>query len=486
MTTRRYSRVREIGRGGMGAVWLGEDEVLGRPVALKRVGVVPGGAEPDLARAEREARLAASLNHPHVVAVFDLVAEGEEHWLVMEYVEGTSLAELIRREGPLPPEHAARLLEQTADALTAAHAAGIVHRDVKPSNILVTAEGQAKLTDFGIARATADATLTQTGLVTGSPAYLSPEVATGRSATSASDVWALGATLFHCLAGRPPYEVGDNVLGAMYRIVHEDPPRLEEPGWLGPLVEHTLASDPEDRWSMAEVRDFLRAGADRAETAVLPGQGSGEPDQGGTVPEPPTAVHPPVTPATPVPDGGSTSPHQRWPWAVLAAVVLALSVGAFALGLTNGRDDGAEQEAAPETPSATPAAAGEGEGEDPGTTEETPEPEDTGQPEEGEPISAEEMQAFVTGYLSTVTEDPRATWKMLTPEFQAASGNYGSYRGFWSTIEDARVDEVRPDPASSSVSYDVTYEMANGETVSDSTTLQLVRAEGTVKIAAEG
>ena len=176
----RYTLEREVGRGGMGVVWLARDEVLGRLVAMKRVGMFPGGNDPDLERAAREARLAATLNHPHVVAVFDLVTDGDEQWLVMEYVDCVTLGGLVKRDGPLDPDLAARLVGQAAQALAAAHAAGIVHRDVKPANILVTAADQVKLTDFGIARAVADASLTQTGLVTGSPAYLAPEVASGQ------------------------------------------------------------------------------------------------------------------------------------------------------------------------------------------------------------------------------------------------------------------------------------------------------------------
>jgi serine/threonine protein kinase len=164
----RYTLGREIGRGGMGAVWLGHDEVLGREVALKRIGMLPGTDSPDFERAGREARLAARLNHPHVVAVFDFVEEDDAHWLVMEYVDGVTLAQLVKRDGALTPDQAAPLIRQAADALAAAHGAGIVHRDVKPSNILVTPDGEVKLSDFGIARAEADASLTQTGLVTGS------------------------------------------------------------------------------------------------------------------------------------------------------------------------------------------------------------------------------------------------------------------------------------------------------------------------------
>jgi len=244
----RYTLEREIGRGGMGAVWLGRDEMLGRPVAIKRLGAVPG-QDPDdrerAERAEREARLAARLSHPHVVAVYDLVEQDDQQYLVMEHVDGTNLSGYLHAQGPLSPDRAAQLLGQAAEALAAAHEAGIVHRDVKPSNMLVTSDGQVKLSDFGIARAEADPSLTQTGLVTGPPAYLAPEVASGATATARSDVWSLGASLYHALAGHPPYEVSDNVLGALYRIVHEEPPRVDEPGWLGPLLRATMCRDPE-------------------------------------------------------------------------------------------------------------------------------------------------------------------------------------------------------------------------------------------------
>ena len=259
----RYSLDREIGRGGMGAVWSGTDETLGRTVALKRIGVAPGGADTDVRRAEREARLAARLNHPHVVAVFDLVDDGDQTWMVMEHVEGTNLSEIVKANGPLPADQIAPILAQVADALVAAHSAGIVHRDVKPSNILVSPDGNVKLTDFGIARTEADAALTQTGLVTGSPAYLAPEVATGRSATEASDMWSFGATLCHALTGRPPYDVGDGqsgVMGALYRIVNDEPPRPASAGWLAPLLAATMVKDPGQRWTAAQVRTFLEAG----------------------------------------------------------------------------------------------------------------------------------------------------------------------------------------------------------------------------------
>src|SRR3954452_3375990 len=254
---RRYTLQRQIGHGGMGAVWLAVDDVLGREVAVKRVGLFPGGSSPDLMRAQREAKLAARLNHPHVVSVFDFVTDGDEQWLVMEYVPGTNLNTLSEERGGVPPAEAAVLVGQVAEALAAAHAAGIVHRDVKAVHILVTETGSAKLADFGIARARALSTMTASGMVTGTPAYLAPEVASGTTATEASDVWSLGATLYHTLTGRPPYDLGDNVLAAMYRIVHDDPPRLAESGGPAALLENTMALDPAPRWPMSRVREYL-------------------------------------------------------------------------------------------------------------------------------------------------------------------------------------------------------------------------------------
>jgi serine/threonine protein kinase len=299
---------------------------------------MPGAASPDLERAEREGRLAARLNHPHVVAVFDLVDDKGETWLVMEYVEGITLSAFVKRDGALTPDEAAPLVRQAADALAAAHAAGIVHRDVKPSNMLLTQAADVKLSDFGIARAEADASLTRTGLVTGSPAYLAPEVASGATATEASDVWSLGATLYHLLAGQPPYDVNENLMGALYKIVHEEPPRLPGAGWLTPVLEHTMTRRPADRWSMAEVRDFLGSGP-----AVPVSPGPTGTDLEGTrvlqaTPSVPVAV-PPVAADPEIAGHVASEPGVRrrrspWPWVAAAVVLLAVAViaGAALLG----------------------------------------------------------------------------------------------------------------------------------------------------------
>lgn len=451
----RYTLEQEIGRGGMGAVWLARDEVLGRSVALKRVGFGPGGGEPDLDRAEREARLAARLNHPHVVAVFDLVVDGDDRWLVMEHVPGVTLAELVRRDGPLAPDQAAALLSQAADALAAAHGAGIVHRDVKPSNILVGPDGQVKISDFGIARAQADASLTQTGLVTGSPAYLAPEVASGQVASQASDVWSLGATLFHALAGHPPYEVGDNVLGALYRIVNEDPPRLgPAAGWLAPVLEATMCHAPEQRWSMAQVREFLTGGAAApvpvVATAPLP------------APVPAPAPEPTQTIAV-----APVAPRRRrgllLPALLVAGIVVAVALAVWWAGL----DDGTPEQAD-------------------GGRSATPEPSPSSSaPASPAPVTAEGMTTFVESYLSTVTSDPQAAWTQLTPAFQEASGNFGQYQRFWRTIDSARVVSAEADPDNGTVTYQVEYDRADGSSASDEVTLRLEGTDGDYLIAGE-
>ena len=434
----------------MGAVWLAEDTVLGRRVAVKKVGMTPGGSSPDLDRAEREARLAARLSHAHSVAVFDLVTDDDGQWLVMEYVEGTTLAGLVKEEGALPPERATRLLQQAADALAAAHSAGIVHRDVKPSNMLVDSADHVKLSDFGIAKAEADATLTQTGLVTGSPAYLAPEVASGRPATDASDVWSLGASLFHALAGRPPYEVGDNLMGTLYQIVHEEPPRLEDAGWLAPVLDATMTHDPAARWSMAQVRDYLAAGPSATRPTPVPSPAP--------VPVPGPAPAPAVE-HTQTLGAVPAARRSRTPLLLAAAgvVLLALLVG-VAWALVAGGD----------SPTATPTGGGASSSEGNGGSSEPP-------PEQP---TAAGMETFIGDYLTTAAADPSASFPMLTKSFQAASGGYEGYAGFWDTIESARLVDVSADPEALTVAYTVDYVRTDGSETSGDVVLGLVFRNG--------
>ena len=440
MIADRYSLDREIGRGGMGSVWLATDEVLGRRVAVKKIGLLPGASSTDLARAEREARLAARLNHHHVVAVFNLVVEDDERWLVMEYVDGDTLAERVRRDGPMTPDEAARLLRQAAVGLVAAHEAGVVHRDVKPSNILLDKTGVVKLTDFGIAHVATDASLTQTGLVSGSPAYLAPEVASGERASAASDVWSLGATLFHLLSGHPPYDMGDHVLSGLVRLVNEEPPRLRDAGWLTPLLEGTMEKDPARRWSMTEVRDFLTDPASRTRPAVRP--------------------VPPVLAPTPD-DGRSSRPPARAPlvtprersWLlalVAVAVVVVLGLVLFAVLPDDDPTEPADVADSPASQAPSDEPADE--------ASPTDEPQPTTEPAEVADPTAQGMGDFIRGYVAAISEDPTLSFAMLTPSFQQQSGGIDQYRDFWDGVGQGQVLDIESDPDSLVVSYRVRFD----------------------------
>lgn len=258
----RYRLHEQIGSGGMGTVWRATDEVLGRQVAIKRL-KLPRGADDVLSdqareRVRREARIAARLHHPAVVTVFDVLFVDEDPWLVLEYVESESLAAVLAARGPLPPWQAAAVGARVAEALSVAHAAGVVHRDVKPGNVLLATDGSVKLADFGIAHAAGDLVLTGTGLLTGTPAYLAPEVAEGTAGGPAADVYSLGATLYEAVEGRPPHGSPDgNMLALLRRMATEDVPAPQRAGPLGPLLRHLLAHDPAARPTADQARAVL-------------------------------------------------------------------------------------------------------------------------------------------------------------------------------------------------------------------------------------
>ncbi|MFV2104428.1 protein kinase domain-containing protein [Micromonospora sp. LOL_024] len=248
----RYRLDERIASGGMGDVWRGTDQVLGRTVAVKSLLPAlldePGFAE----RFRGEARTMATINHPGVVDVYDFGNDQQIAFLVMEYVEGDPLSATLSRVGRLTTARTMALVAQAADALHAAHVKGIVHRDVKPGNLLVRPNGTLVLTDFGIARSDLVGQLTAAGSVLGTASYISPEQATGQVATPASDVYALGVVAYQCLAGRRPFE-GDNPLDIAMRHVRETPRPLPSdiPPEVRALVERALAKDPKGRWPSA-------------------------------------------------------------------------------------------------------------------------------------------------------------------------------------------------------------------------------------------
>lgn len=259
----RYRLFRRIGTGAMGVVWQGHDERLDRPVAVKKLllhpDFVPHKAAKAVARCLREGRIAARLHHPNAIAVFDVVEEDDVPCLVMEYLRSRSLATVMDEEGALPPVEVAKVGAQVAAALTAAHAAGIVHRDITPGNVLLGEDGAVKITDFGISWTTDDVTVTKTAMFAGTPAYMAPEVALGADPTPASDVFSLGSTLYAAVEGEPPFGRAANTLGVLHAVAGG---RINPPRRSGPLTDVLIAllqADPQARPTASEARDLLAA-----------------------------------------------------------------------------------------------------------------------------------------------------------------------------------------------------------------------------------
>ncbi|WP_216217070.1 serine/threonine-protein kinase [Amycolatopsis aidingensis] len=260
MVAGRYRLQSVLGSGSMGTVWSAYDEFLHRPVAVKEVrlppGVPPSRAAELRERTLREARAIAVLSHPNVIILHDVARENDEPFVVMELLPGRSLAGLLRGHGPLTPPQAAAVADAVGSALEAAHTAGITHRDVKPGNVLVARDGRIKLNDFGIARNVSEATMTRTGMMLGSPAYIAPEVASGGAVTPAADLWGLGATLFAAVLGRPPYDANGDPLETVNRVVHGEVPE-PGPGPLAPVIRGLMAKEPGARMPLREVRRRL-------------------------------------------------------------------------------------------------------------------------------------------------------------------------------------------------------------------------------------
>ncbi len=310
----RYALERPIGRGGMGVVWLAHDRLLDREVAIKEVTVpdtVPELERKSLrARAMREARAAARLSHPGAITLFDVLNERGRAFIVMELVKARTLAEIVAKEGPLPPATVARIGLQVASALDAAHRAGIIHRDVKPANVMVAEDGTARLADFGIAQVQGDdPKLTSTGMIVGSPAYMAPEQASGKGSGPETDLWGLGGTMYYAVEGRPPFE-RDNSIATLTAVVRAAPSPPRRAGALAPLIIALLAKDPADRPSMRQLRmrlaRVITAGWET--TAAQPALPPRVPAVPAGVAAPVTDVAAPAPMSTPMPDPAAISP----------------------------------------------------------------------------------------------------------------------------------------------------------------------------------
>ncbi len=375
----RYALESRIATGGMGEVWRGRDTILGRPVAVKLLKAEYADDARFRQRFEIEAQHAASLHHPGIAGVFDFGGsaplDGSQTplpYLVMELVEGQPLSDLLRPSAPMDPEVARDLLAQAAEALGAAHRAGIVHRDVKPGNLIVTPDRRVKVTDFGIARAAEGMALTETGQVLGTPAYISPEQAEGVQATSASDVYSLGVVAYECLVGRRPF-VADTAVATAVAHLRQPVPEIPAhvPAPLAAVVTRALSKQPSERYAdgsafAVALRDPASAGAPAsasapAQTQVLPlTPAAGASAVGST-----QVLH------TPPPPGGSR--RTNWiPWALLAAVLL---VGGLIIAQLGTAADTNDQPADKPTP--TQSSRNQTESPTPTTPSPTPTPTET-------------------------------------------------------------------------------------------------------------
>ncbi|SED24220.1 Serine/threonine protein kinase [Amycolatopsis tolypomycina] len=306
----RYLLLGELGRGGMGVVWRAQDQVIGRQVAVKELRLPDAESAAVFSeRALREVRTGGRLNDPAIVTVYDVVTDGGTTFIVMELVEAPSLADLVRQRGPMPAAQAAQLGERVLAALQAAHAAGIVHRDVKPANILVAPDGRVKLTDFGIAHAVDDPRLTTSGMIVGSPAFMAPERVEGREAMPASDLWSLGATLFFAVEGAIPFERATTA-ATLHAIMTEIPYLTRGQGPLAAAILGLLVANPDARLTAAQAQNLLTTAQ-------------------GTRPTPP---HGTAMLGAPAPQPPAKKSHRAL-WLTAAAVlVVAALVGGFFAG----------------------------------------------------------------------------------------------------------------------------------------------------------
>jgi serine/threonine protein kinase len=480
----RYRLLEPIGGGAMGTVWRAQDEMLGRTVAIKEL-LLPHDhdehrTEEAKNRAMREARIAARLQHSHAITVFAVLEEEDRPWLVMEYLASKSFAVLVGEE-PVSVDDAIRIGAQISSALAGAHRAGIVHRDVKPANILVSEDGTAKITDFGISRAIGDVKLTATGEIAGTPAYLAPEVARGEDADFAADVFSLGATLYAAVEGQPPYGTADNPIALLYKASSgeiEPPTKAER---LTPLLLRMLAPEPAERPSMDEVEQELRA--------LLPDAEPGASVLAATLPEA-EVVEPPV-PAVPatvaVPPPGevaAVSPGARKGMIAVGAGAALLCVAVVVAILLVVRQKAPQDNAAPPASSQPPVAASVAPS--PSASPSPSAPPSTTVPPTSTPISPVSSTTTaaqaLSAYYGLLPGHPAEAWKLLTDHFKSSRGQtYETYTRFWGRYKVVQVESVK-EIGPNKVTARVLYDGGQGE----NDTFTMVQVSGVWMIDAQG
>ncbi|MFI6865434.1 serine/threonine-protein kinase [Nocardia sp. NPDC050406] len=538
----RYRLGDPIGTGAMGVVWRATDVRLRRTVAVKQLILGPGLSRSQAIearmRAMREGRIAARLHHVNAVTVFDVAEEDGQPWLVMEYVNAPSLAALMREKGHLPPTEVARIGAKVAAALAAAHDAGIVHRDVKPANILVADDGTVKITDFGISRAVGDVTVTSTGFLAGTPAYLSPEVARGENPEPPSDVFALGSTLYAAVEGAPPFGEGDNPLAVLHSVARAQVPEPRRAGPLGPVLTELLDADATTRPTMKQAQEALQAVAEgrsaplvHSPTKILPpaaaaaaadtsAQTTVLSKSRGTVPVgnaddatrhvDMSAARTPSTPIPPNSGGGQGDKDRNRRLALIAVGVAAVLLVSVVIATAMNRGGGEPKQDATGTSVVAPPP---GDPNTPPSSAVAQAPVDTGRPSTAPPTSTSaapssttttpppttttappttpappnpgNVTSFVHGYYGMLPGNVSGAWGMLSPSYQAATGGYNSYAQFWGTISAVRVGAVTPQGDNRAV-VSLTYTLKNGSTSSENRWIQVDSSTGRMLITASG
>ncbi|KZB79390.1 serine/threonine-protein kinase [Amycolatopsis regifaucium] len=449
----RFDLIEPVGGGSMGTVWRARDDNLERTVAIKEL-LLPHGqgeqkADEAKNRALREARIAARLVHPHAITVFGVIDEQDRPWIIMEYLPSTSLADKLR-DGPMEVDDVIRLAIQLCSALAAAHRAGIVHRDIKPGNVLLGEDGTVKITDFGISRAMGDVQLTATGEISGTPAFLAPEVARGEDATSASDVFSLGATLYTALEGGTPYGTAENPIALLYRASSGEITPPVRSGILTPLLTRLLDVRPDSRPTMAETERELRALAAGEPTTLV-------------AEEPPPRAR----------KGALIG--------VIAGFLVLAAVAAVVVVLANRGDNpsaGAPpaSSAAP-TPTPTPSSSAEPQPQQPPSSapsSSTPPPSTSSS---APPPPAQTPGQALAAYYALIPGNLQAGFATLTDNFKRAKNqSFERYSNFWKDYRGVTVSNVSE--SGTTVTATLTYLKASGGTTTERATFVMVQQDG--------
>jgi serine/threonine protein kinase len=507
----RYRLISRLGSGAMGVVWQAQDERLHRTVAIKQL-LLPSrlsDIEADEAnrRAMREGRITARLHHPHAIAVYDVVEHEGQSCLIMEYLPSRSLATVLSTQGVLLPATVASIGNQIASALAAAHKVGVEHRDIKPGNVLLADDGTVKITDFGISHAVGDVTVTATGMLAGTPAYLAPEVAQGHGAGFPSDVFSLGATLYTALEGTPPFGLDNNAIALLHHVASGEIIPPAQSGPLAPVLLRLLRRDPEQRPTMQQAHDALAAlvadlaGFERGRSASAQPPPRNDPPFGPVPstqqtliqPAPPKETSTPAGPTGldvttgPPPtrrDGGGWPRRRKLLGGALAVVVLAAGVLVAVLisqdRVTSGKaaapmsTSGGPAQSLPTvpiqptrpgpssptqvTPTTTVAV--------PGSRQDTP----------------EQLQRAITDYYALMPGNLPAAWERLTANYrQSHAGGFTGYQDFWNSVQRVTVFDISAKQGGA-VDATIEYSFKDGRVVDEQTTYGLVAEDGLWKI----